>query len=144
MKEPLIDMVEPNMIVSDSCKILDLDLVNMKKEDVEFASEYSLVMERTDKVHAVVAWFDTIFSDLTNPITLSTSPYKKYTHWKNVVFYLDKDLKVEQGDVLKGSVAVRKSKTNFRELDLKFSYHIDGAMCKSDYTQMYKIRWDFH
>ena len=38
MKEPLVDSVEPNMIVSDECCILDLDLVNCSKEDVEFTS----------------------------------------------------------------------------------------------------------
>jgi type I protein arginine methyltransferase len=58
MKEPLIDMVEPNMIVSNSCCILDLDLVNCKKEDVEFTSEYSLTINSNDKVHALVSWFD--------------------------------------------------------------------------------------
>lgn len=82
MKEPLVDVCEGNMINSTTCMILDLDLVNMKKEDVEFANEYSVIMTRDDNVHALVAWFDVHFSDLENPITLSTSPYKKYTHWK--------------------------------------------------------------
>ena len=40
MKEPLVDVVEANMIATNSCMILDLDLVNMKKEDVEFSNEY--------------------------------------------------------------------------------------------------------
>lgn len=77
------------MVASNSCKILDLDLVKCKKEDVEFSCEYSLKMMRNDKVHAIVAWFDCIFGDLQYPVTLSTSPYAKYTHWKNTVFYLD-------------------------------------------------------
>ncbi len=34
MKEPLVDSVEKDMIVSNSCQILDLNLVTMKKEDV--------------------------------------------------------------------------------------------------------------
>ena len=38
MKEPLVDTVDSNMIMSDSCKILDLDLVNCRKEDVNFSS----------------------------------------------------------------------------------------------------------
>ena len=38
MKEPLIDTVNKESIMSEPCKILDLDLVNCKKEDVEFAS----------------------------------------------------------------------------------------------------------
>lgn len=92
MKEPIIDMVEPKQIISNECCILDLDLVNCKKEDVEFTSEYSLSINSNDKVHALVSWFDCQFSNLQNPVTLSTSPKEKYTHWKNVVFYLDHDL----------------------------------------------------
>lgn len=89
IKEPLVDSVEPNMINSNACMILDLDLVRMKKEDVNFSVEYELAFNRNDRVHALVAWFDTTFSDLQNPVVLSTSPYKKYTHWKQTVFYLD-------------------------------------------------------
>lgn len=42
MKEPLVDTVDSQMIMSDSCKILDLDLVRCKKGDVQFASQFSL------------------------------------------------------------------------------------------------------
>ena len=58
MKEPLVDSVESNMINTDACMILDLDLVNMKKEDVEFCSEYRLEVNRDDRIHALAAWFD--------------------------------------------------------------------------------------
>jgi protein arginine N-methyltransferase 1 len=107
IKEPLVDTVGEGMINSNTCMILDLDLVRMNKDDVNFSNEYELIFSRTDRAHAIVAWFDVQFSDLENPVTLSTSPYKKYTHWKQTVFYLDQDLKVYEGDVLKGSIAVR-------------------------------------
>ena len=42
MKEPLVDTVDSQMIMSDSCKILDLDLVRCKKGDVQFSSQFSL------------------------------------------------------------------------------------------------------
>ena len=45
-----------------------------------------------------------------------------------------------EGDYIEGSVAVRKSRSNFRELDLKVSYHIDGAYEKKDFVQLYKLR----
>ena len=115
------------MVMSDACKVLSLDLVNCKKEDVEFTAAYQLNMNYTDRVHGLVAWFDTPFSNLTRPVLLSTSPFKKYTHWKQTVFYLEHDLDVRIGDVLYGSIASRKSKTNFRELDIKISYHIDAV-----------------
>eukprot|EP00349_Pseudokeronopsis_sp_Brazil_P011629 CAMPEP_0202977606 /NCGR_PEP_ID=MMETSP1396-20130829/84347_1 /ASSEMBLY_ACC=CAM_ASM_000872 /TAXON_ID= /ORGANISM="Pseudokeronopsis sp., Strain Brazil" /LENGTH=193 /DNA_ID=CAMNT_0049716381 /DNA_START=727 /DNA_END=1309 /DNA_ORIENTATION=+ len=193
MKEPLVDSVEGNMINTSTCMILDLDLTTMRKEEVEFSNLYSLRVQRDDKVHALVAWFDVRlsrrqhdqhqhlhdiglgsdddeegrggvlelvltqgaeddkvhalvawfdvqFSKLQNPVTLSTSPYKKYTHWKQTVFYLDHDLQVAEGDWIKGSIAVRQSKVNFRELDVKISYHIEGHFEKKDFVQMYKLR----
>ena len=80
--DPMVDTVPANNIMSDQCCILDLDLMRMKKDDVEFSSFYSLRMNYNDKVHAIVSWFDTLFSDLTRPVILTTSPMKKYTHWK--------------------------------------------------------------
>ena len=140
MKEPLVDIVNGDNVMSDSCKILDLDLVNCKKEDVEFSSEYQLNMRYTDRVHGLIAWFDTPFSNLTRPVNLSTSPFKKNTHWKQVVFYMEQDIDVREGDVIYGSLATRKSQSNFRELDVKISYHYDGGRSRKSFVNLYKIR----
>lgn len=83
-------------------------------------------MQYTDKVHALVSWFDTSFSNLTRPTVLTTSPLKKYTHWKQSVFYLDKPFNVRKGDVLYGSVATKQDNVNFRNLNIKISYHCEG------------------
>lgn len=107
MKEPLVDVVNSDMIMSNSCKVLDLDLVHCKREDVNFSNSYQLKMNYNDKVHGLIAWFDTPFTRLTRPNLLSTSPYKKYTHWKQTVFYSEHDLDVRVGDILEGSIAVR-------------------------------------
>lgn len=111
------------MINSNDCKFAEFDLVKMKASDVEFSTVYNLTFHRNDKCHGIVSWFDCIFSDVDYPVTLSTSPYKKATHWKQVSFYLEHPITVRKGDTLHGSIAVRKSKTNFRELDVKISYH---------------------
>ena len=49
LKEPCIDYLNAHvdqqcadMICSDYCKIIDLDLVHMKKGDVNFSSQYKL------------------------------------------------------------------------------------------------------
>jgi protein arginine N-methyltransferase 1 len=42
--DPMVDVVPSANIMSDSCCILDLDLVNMKPGEVEFANCYSLKM----------------------------------------------------------------------------------------------------
>lgn len=75
MREPLIDCVSSNMILSNSCKVVELDLTTMKCSDQEFNSEYKLTCNFDDKVHALVGYWDCEFSRLTKPVSLSTSPY---------------------------------------------------------------------
>ena len=140
MKEPLVDSVDSNMIMSDACKILDLDLVHCNKDDVNFTAQYSLTAKYNDRIHGLVAWFDTPFSNLSHPINLSTSPYKKYTHWKQTVFYMENDLDVREGDQIYGSIACRQSTANFRELDVKISYHYDSPNGHKADTNLYKVK----
>jgi len=106
-RDPMVDTVPSNNVMSDSCCILDLDLVKMNPKEVEFSNFFSLKMQYTDNVHALVSWFDTSFSDLRNPVVLTTSPMKKYTHWKQSVFYIERPLAVRKGDTLYGSLACR-------------------------------------
>ena len=73
-------------------------------------------------------------------LLIKLGPFSKATHWKHVVFYTEKDLFIEKGEVLRGSIAVRKNTTNFRELDIKISYHLDGVNGKYDNYQLYKLR----
>ena len=143
-KDPIVDTVPQENIMSNECCILDLDLVRMKKEDVEFSNFYSVEMLYNDYVHALVFWFDTDFGDLLNPVTLTTSPMKKYTHWKQSVLYLEKPLKVHMGDVLYGSIAVRQDRTNFRELNIKMSFHMQPNLKRKDYGKESKGKHFVH
>lgn len=140
MCEPLIDVVENRYICSNACNIKELDLYTITKEDLDFSSSYELTFTRNDTFSGLITWFDCTFSKLPNQVELSTSPYNKATHWKQVTFYTEKDISVNRGDVLKGSIAVRKSKANFRELDVKISYHMKGYYSSNDFYQLYKIR----
>lgn len=80
-------------------------------------------MVYNDKVYAIVFWFDVFFENLQHPVTLSTSPFSKYTHWKQSVLYLDQPLLLRKGDELYGSIALRQDRINFRELNIKMSFH---------------------
>jgi len=139
MAEPLVDCVDKKMIVSNICPILDVDITKVKKEDLDFSNSYALTMLREDKVHAVITWFDSYFT-LPKEVKFSTGPYTSYTHWKQTVFYLSQDLQVKEGDLLYGSFAIRKSKENFRDLDIKISFHIQGHYVSRDFVQLFKLR----
>jgi len=73
-----------------------------------------------------VAWFDVKFSSGHKPITFSTGPKAEYTHWKQTVFYIDKQIAIHESEVLNGTIAVRKSIKNKRELDIKIGYNFDA------------------
>lgn len=114
----------------------------MTKEQLDFSSEYTLTMMKTDKAHAIVSWFDTYFSNMTKTHKFTTGPWGDYTHWKQTVFYLERPLKVYYGDEVYGSIACRKSKTNFRELDIKMSFHHKSSKGKmeDEFVGMYKLK----
>jgi len=137
--EPLIDGCEKGAVNSSICKIFEVDLYTCKIEDLDFSSAYELTFFRNDTVHALISWFDIYFDRLPNKVEFTTSPFSKQTHWKQVIFYLEQDINVEKSEILKGSIAVRKSKVNFRELDVKISYHLMGYNGEYDYNQLYKI-----
>ena len=143
--EPIVDVCPQKLINSSSCRILDIDLYTVKKEDLDFSSKYEITFTRDDRLSGLVAWFDTGFTKLTNKYNLTTSPYKKSTHWSQTIFYTKNDLEVKKGDKVTGSIAVKKAKINFRQLDIKISYNVPkgknekGEEEKESWYQLYKI-----
>ncbi len=144
--EPLVDVCPQKLINSSSCRILDIDLYTVKKEDLDFSSKYEITfINDNDRFSGLVAWFDTGFTKLTKKFNLTTSPYHKSTHWSQTIFYTKNDLKVNKGDKVTGSIAVKKAKINFRQLDIKISYNISkgknekGEEQKESWYQLYKI-----
>jgi protein arginine N-methyltransferase 1 len=138
--EPIVDGTNYESINSDFCPIFDIDIKTVTKEELDFASEYKLNITRKDCIHGILAYFDVYFTKGHQTITLSTSPFTTETHWKQTTFYLHDVLKVFKGDVLTGSIAVKKSKKNIRELDVKISVHLKNSIHK-DYNavHVYKI-----
>jgi protein arginine N-methyltransferase 1 len=99
MSEPLIDICPSKSINSSQCKVFEIDLYTVQKEDLDFSSNYELTFFRNDTVHGIVAWFDVYFDKLPNKVEFTTNPFSKSTHWKQVIFYTDYDLFVEKGKI---------------------------------------------
>jgi len=140
ISEPLVDVVSSQQIISSEKKILELDLYTITPADLNFSHKYSVIIERTDTIHALVAWFDAEFTKLKEPIKLTTSPYSKETHWRQVIFYLNEEINAKAGYELHGSIAVRKSKKEHRSLDIKISYHYSDPEYTTDFIQLYKLQ----
>jgi protein arginine N-methyltransferase 1 len=94
VKEPLVDIVNSDAVITNACAFKEIDILTVKKEDLAFKVPFELKANRNDYAHAFLAWFDTTFSYSHKPIVLSTAPNSKYTHWKQTVFYIMDSLPV--------------------------------------------------
>jgi protein arginine N-methyltransferase 1 len=140
MAEPIVDVVEGNAVITTECLLYDIDIKNVKLQDLAFASKYSLIATRSDYLHAIIAYFEVEFNHGTKQIKLSTNPSKKYTHWKQTVFYFEGAVPMNCGEEISGSIAIRKNPDHNRDVDIKISYHFNGAKTTFNETRFYKLR----
>lgn len=136
--EPVVDVVENDNILSSPVPVFEANLEKIRKEDLSFVSNFKMQVNRKDLFHGFVGWFEVGFTHCHKPVTLSTSPKIKSTHWKQTIFYLDPVIQVDVGQVIEGSIAVRYNPIHHRELDIKISYNIDASNTHD--WQFYRLR----
>ncbi|KAM0684336.1 Nuclear SAM-dependent mono-and asymmetric methyltransferase [Mitosporidium daphniae] len=127
LQEPLVDTVEPNAIVTEPFLFCSLNLMTLKKEDLSFKVPFSLLTTKNDYLHAFLSYFDVTFSACHKPISFSTGPRDKYTHWKQTIFYLKKVLLVSKGETINGTISVAPNAVNCRNLDIEIEYAHESA-----------------
>jgi len=96
--EPLVDTCDGQQVISDTCKILDIDLYTVTKEDLDFESDFKINVSRDEYCHALVSYFNVEFSKTHTKLRFSTGPRSEYTHWKQTVFYNTDPVVACQGD----------------------------------------------
>ncbi|GAA5990766.1 hypothetical protein JCM10908_000006 [Rhodotorula pacifica] len=126
LREPLVDTVELRSVVSNPCKLATFDLLKVTKEDLTFMANFKLVATRNDYVHAFLGWFDCAFRACHKPVSFSTGPHAKYTHWKQTVFYLSDMVTLQQGESIEGQISVAPNQRNPRDLDIVIDYEAKG------------------
>lgn len=137
LKEPLVDTVELKAVVTDPCLIKHIDLLTVKKEDLTFSAPFSIKARRDDYVHAYLAWFDIAFKACHKPVTFSTGPHAKYTHWKQTVFYTPETIIVSADENITGELHCAPNARNPRDLDITISYK--GPSDPASQTVNYKM-----
>ena len=112
------------MITKATC-VLDLDLQTVQISDSTLKSlPFQLAANRNDTVHAFLAWFDFEFTAGLEPVWVSTGPFSPPTHWKQTVFYLEKPVKMREGDAITGEVSFEQYQ---RDLNVRFSYEYESS-----------------
>ncbi|PLW14518.1 hypothetical protein PCANC_00021 [Puccinia coronata f. sp. avenae] len=139
LREPLVDTVELKAVTTNPCAVRTFDLLTVTKEDLAFAAPFSLEATRQDYVHALLGWFDVSFRACHKPVSFSTGPHAKYTHWKQTVFYLKETLTVVKGDKIEGTLSVRPNAKNHRDLDIDIAYNLEGQQQTTSDSLSFKM-----
>ena len=140
LKEPVVDVMDPKAIVTNSVPILSLDILTCRKEDLSFESDFELEVQRNDFLHAFVFYFECAFTQVHKPIGFSTAPFARYTHWKQTILYLPKTLTICQGEQVKGSLKCKPNSNNNRDLDIDLSVKFNGQFSQVEETSAYRLR----
>mmetsp|Transcript_41503 Transcript_41503/g.71058 ORF Transcript_41503/g.71058 Transcript_41503/m.71058 type:complete len:497 (-) Transcript_41503:226-1716(-) len=130
LKEPVVDVVDPKCIVTNCVPILNIHLNTCQPSDLSFTSRFRLRSQRRDRIHALVAYFECAFTNVPVQMGFSTSPFSKYTHWKQTIFYLKDPVSAEEGEELEGTISCRPNPRNERDLDIDFEVSLDGKHSK--------------
>merc|ERR1712061_359993 len=140
LTEPLVDTVDCNQVVTNSCLIKEIDIQTCTKEDIPFSSPFTVTMKRNDYVQALVTFFNIEFSMCHKRVGFSTAPEAPYTHWKQTVFYLEDYVTCKKGEELRGNFRMRPNERNKRDLDFEIDVEFRGELCEMSETNKYKMR----
>ena len=130
---PIKSMLSDNsyqLVVTNSVPILNIDLQKCTEEDLSFASTFRLRAKRRDYIHSLVAYFECAFTMVHKPLGFSTSPFSKYTHWKQTIFYLNEPISICEDEEVIGTIVCRPNPKNKRDLDISLDINFDGTHSK--------------
>lgn len=121
MKEPLVDICNPNQVITETTPFFTIDLYTVQLKDLDFETAFKVSFSQQNYLHALVAFFDVEFTKCHTRTGFSTGPHSKYTHWKQTVFYLDEELAVEPNTTITCNIKVTRNTKNPRDIDIKLN-----------------------
>jgi len=140
LTEPLVDTVDCNQVVTNSCLIKEIDIQTCTKEDIPFTSPFHLQIKRNDYMQALVTYFNIEFTKCHKRVGFSTAPEARYTHWKQTVFYLDDYLTCKKGDEVTGVFSMKPNTRNVRDLDFEIKVDFNGELGSVSESNTYRMR----
>jgi len=140
LQEPLVDVVDRNQVVANSCMLKEIDIQTCTKDDIPFVAPFSLKIKRNDYVQALVTFFQIEFSKCHKRVGFSTAPEAPYTHWKQTVFYLEDYITCKKDEELTGEFRMKPNDRNKRDLDFEVDIEFHGELCQLSETNKYRMR----
>lgn len=140
ISEPLVDVVDPKQVVTNSCLIKEVDLYTVQKTDLDFSAPFHLQVRRNDYVQALVTFFNVEFTKCHKRLGFSTAPEAPYTHWKQTVFYFDDTMIVKKNEEIYGEFSMKPNNRNNRDLDFIIKIDFKGDLGQVHETNRYRMR----
>jgi len=116
--EPLVDVVDQNQVNCTHAKLKTFNIETVTVEDLTFEADFKIQAQRNEAVHAFVTHWTCEFTHCHTRTGFDTSPSAPYTHWKQVVFYMEDDLFCQRGDMIEGKLGMAPNSRNKRDLDI--------------------------
>lgn len=139
LKEPLVDIVNEDAVVSTACPIRHIDINTVTIDDLSFSVPFKFHALRDDYIHAFLCHFSIDFTACHKPVHFSTGPEAKYTHWKQTIFYLHDQVAVKEGEEMSGQFTLGPNKVNPRDLDITIDYKLKGALIQVEDSHSYMM-----
>ena len=134
--EPHVDHMQGHKVVTDTCKFFECDANVVKPEQLDFISDFKLVVQAQDgsesiSIDALVTHFDIGFTkNAKNPVWFTTASTATETHWRQTVLLFEQPLSLKPNDVISGTIQCKANRESFRDLDIHVTYHINGGEAK--------------
>lgn len=140
ISEPLVDVVDPKQVVTNSCLLKEVDLYTVTKDELSFAAPFHLQVRRNDYIQALVTFFSIEFTKCHKRVGFSTAPEAPYTHWKQTVFYFNDYMTVKKNEEIYGVFSMKQNQRNNRDLDFSIDLDFKGELCEMHETNSYRMR----
>jgi protein arginine N-methyltransferase 1 len=128
-----VAVVDVKKLVTDTARLLHLDMASAKTADLDFEAPFALRASREGLLQGLLVHFDVGFqSGCSHPVTLSTAAWLPPTHWKQTVLHLAKPLRLAAGASVRGTLRATRRAANPRDYDIVVTLRAEG-----DETEVY-------
>lgn len=137
LTEPVVDVCERWQVLTSSATVSQIDLHKCSADSSFFTAPFSIAAHQNEVMHAFVAYFSVEFNDMHVRRVLSTSPFKKPTHWKQTFFYLRSPVRLNKNDTIAGTIQFGPNPKDLSGLIITIKYTVNGG-------QENVLEYDFH
>ena len=137
LTEPVVDVCEKWQVVTSYDTISKINLHNCDINSSFFTAPFKIISKQNEMMHAFIAYFDVEFNDFPIRKVLSTSPFKKETHWKQTFFYLKNPIMVKRNDVITGTIQYKENPNDLSGLYITIKYKLNDGIEET-------LEYDFH